>query len=86
MLFLPPTNLTSFTLCEGLVVVEVFVGEVLVGEVLVGEVLAGEVFVGVVLVVVVVGLAVVEVVVFVDVVGKSSCNFITMSPRQHSEI
>ena len=80
LLFLPPTNLTSFTLCEGLVVVEVFVGEVLVGEVLVGEV-----FVGVVLVVVVVGLAVVEVV-FVDVVGKSSCNFITMSPRQHSEI
>ena len=80
LLFLPPTNLTSLTLCEGLVVVEVFVGEVLVGEVLVGEV-----FVGVVLVVVVVGLAVVEVV-FVDVVGKSSCNFITMSPRQHSEI
>ena len=81
LLFLPPTNLTSFTLCEGLVVVEVFVGEVLVGEVLVGEV-----FVGVVLVVVVVGLAVVEVVVFVDVVGRSSCNFITMSPRQHSEM
>ena len=58
--------------------------EVFVGEVLVGEVLVGEVFVGVVLVVVVVGLAVDEAVVFVDVVGKSSCNFITMSPRQHS--
>ena len=85
---------------EGLVVVVVGVGEAVLWEVVIGDVFAVEVFVGRVSVgeVFVVGVAVdaVDVVVsfgvvvevvfeFIETVGNTPCNFITMSPWQHSE-